>query len=85
MNTDEAERIVRACLGEVAPESPFDEVSRDADLRAALSLDSLDFLSLVELLSERIGVRIDEEDYPQLATVRSAASFLTAAAAGQAR
>lgn len=84
MNTDEAERVVRACLGEVAPESNFDEVSRDADLRSALALDSLDFLSLVELLSEKIGVRIDEEDYPRLATVSSAASFLTAATAGRA-
>jgi acyl carrier protein len=41
-----------------------------------LELDSLDFLSLVELLSERTGVRIDEEDYPELTTLSDATRFL---------
>jgi acyl carrier protein len=77
MNNVEAETLIRTCLREVAPESRFDEVPVDADYREMLAIDSLDFLSLVELLSGRSGVRIDEADYPQLATIKSTVDFLT--------
>jgi acyl carrier protein len=70
---------VRACLREVAPEADFDALPADADLREELFLDSLDFLRLVELLSERTGHRIDEEDYPHLESVNSTVAFLSRA------
>ena len=68
---------VRACLREVAPEADLDALPADADLREELFLDSLDFLRLVELLSERTGRRIDEEDYPHLESVNSTVAFLS--------
>lgn len=77
MNRDEADRLVRGCLHDLAPESPSDDVPADADYREALALDSLDFLQLVEMLSGRAGVRIDESDYPRLETIASAIDFLT--------
>lgn len=57
-----------------------DALSPDADLRETLELDSLGFLRVVELLSERAHVRIDEEDYPFLATLTGAATWLTGVA-----
>lgn len=77
MNTGSTEATVRACVREVAPEADLDSLPSDADLREALFLDSLDFLRLVELLSERTGHRIDEEDYPHLASLRSTVTFLS--------
>ena len=77
MNRTEAETLVRGCLRELAPESQYDQVPADADYRDRLALDSLDFLQLVELLSGRTGVRIDESDYPRLATIDSTVDFLT--------
>ncbi|HEU5416353.1 MAG TPA: hypothetical protein VFV41_01595 [Streptosporangiaceae bacterium] len=47
-------------------------------MRDSLELGSLDFLRRVEVLSERTGERIDEDDYPQLATIGKAIGFLTA-------
>ncbi len=41
-------------------------------------LDSLDFLSFVEVLSDRSGVRIEDEDTPQLSTLSRSADFLVA-------
>lgn len=76
MNRNEAEDLVRNCLGQLAPEGPFADVPAEADYREALALDSLDFLQLVELLSGRTGVRIDESDYPRLATIASTVDFL---------
>lgn len=75
MNTD-IEALIRQALHEVAPDADVTLLAPDADLRETLGLDSLDFLRLVELLSSRTGRRIDEEDYPRLATMGQAADFL---------
>jgi acyl carrier protein len=63
----------------VAPDANLDDLRRDDDLREAVGLDSLDFLQLVELLSERTGKRIDEDDYSRLTTLDSTIDFLNAA------
>jgi acyl carrier protein len=77
VNNHEAETLVRTCVREVAPEVDVDTIAPDADLRDTLQLDSLDFLRLVELLSEGSGQRIDEDDYPRLASLSSTVKFLT--------
>jgi acyl carrier protein len=76
MTPENAEQMVRAVLHEVAPDVDLDTLRDDADLREALELDSLDFLQVVELLSERSGLRIDEEDYPRLRTLGAAVRWL---------
>ncbi|MEU9836469.1 acyl carrier protein [Streptosporangium sp. NPDC048047] len=80
MTPQQAEEIVRRVLGQVAPDADPEALPPDADLRDALELDSLDFLGYVERLSEAGGCRIDEDDYPALATVAGGARFLAARA-----
>ena len=46
-------------------------------LRDELELDSLDFLSFVELLTTGSGRRIDEDDYPRLRTMADCVTFLS--------
>lgn len=70
------EQLVRTALHEVAPDADLAALRPDDDLRETLHLDSLDFLQLVELLSERSGQRIEEDDYPRLATLASTVTFL---------
>lgn len=82
MNHMETMTMIRTTLREVAPEADLDHLDPGADLREALELDSLDFLRFVELLSERSGRRIDEDDYPRLATMSGTAMFLDAATHG---
>lgn len=85
MNIDQAELLIRTVLHQVAPDADLEQLAREEDLREALELDSLDFLQVVELLSERSGVRIDEEDYPRISTMDGAVRWLsTAATAGTA-
>lgn len=76
MTPIDVERLVRTALHEVAPDADVTQLAADASLRETLGLDSLDFLQLVELLSERTGQRIDEEDYPRIATLADAVAFL---------
>jgi acyl carrier protein len=77
MTPDQAEDAITEALGQVTPGIDIGSLPADADLRDSLELDSLDFLRFVEILSERTGERIDEDDYPQLATMASAVKFLT--------
>jgi acyl carrier protein len=77
MSPDEARAIVADALHQVAPEIDIEAVERDADFRDTVELDSLDFLNFVEILSERTGRRIDEDDYPDLATFDGCVKFLS--------
>ena len=79
MNPTDPLPTTRQALHEVAPEADLDRLDPAAGLQDSLELDSLDFLRFVELLSERTGLRIDEDDYPRLATLAAAGDFLTRA------
>ncbi len=78
MTPDQARHAIEAALAQIAPDADLEHLDPDADLRDGLELDSLDFLRFVENLSDRTGKRIDEDDYPHLATLASAAKFLAA-------
>ncbi|MGC4987252.1 MULTISPECIES: acyl carrier protein [unclassified Streptomyces] len=67
---------VKEAITQIIPDADFTRVEPTDKFRDVLELDSLDVLSLVEILAERTGVRIDEEDYPELTTLSDAAGFL---------
>ncbi|MEU2158293.1 acyl carrier protein [Streptomyces sp. NPDC019396] len=76
MNRTEALGIVKESIASVIPDADFTTLGPDDKFREALEMDSLDFLSFVETLSERTGVRIDDEDTPRLTTLADSADFL---------
>lgn len=76
MTPEQASVTIKSVLGEIAPDADCDDLPAEADIRDTLGLDSLDFLNFVEMLSQRAGKRIDEDDYPQLATLASGSAFL---------
>ncbi|MFY9820931.1 MAG: acyl carrier protein [Thermoanaerobaculia bacterium] len=65
-------------LAEIAPEADPAAVNPAESLREQLDLDSMDFLSFVIALHKRLGVEIPEADYPKLASIDGAASYLAA-------
>ena len=78
MTDDDARDLIRAVLGEVAPEADLDSVGPDETMQEALDLDSIDFLNFVTGLHERTGLEIPESDYPELSTVEGCVHYLTA-------
>ena len=76
MTPEQARQMIKDILREIAPDADPDTIGDDADIRDSLELDSLDFLNFVEELAQRSGRRIDEDDYPKLATLASGAAFL---------
>lgn len=78
MSREKAEDVVRDALRGFATEADILALGQDEPLRSTLELDSIDFLTFVERLSAA-GDRIEESDYPKLATIRSCVDFLTGA------
>jgi len=76
MTLGQAAELVGREIRRIVPDADLDGLGPDADLCRAFELDSLDFLGLVEMISTDAGVRIDEEDYPELATMTSSTEFL---------
>lgn len=77
MNRIEAVDVVKESLMQVVPGADLAALRPDTPFREALELDSLDFLRFIEMLSERTGVRIEDEDTPRLTTLSGCADFLT--------
>jgi acyl carrier protein len=76
MNPSDIRAVFQDELSRVAPEVDFEAIDPEADLRAQVDIDSMDFLNLVTALHQRLGVDIPETDYPKLATLQGALSYL---------
>ncbi len=61
-------------LEDVTPES-FDI---DLDLVDEIGIDSMDLATIALVLRDEYGIRIDEDDYPKLTTVRIIAAYIDA-------
>ncbi|WP_107774731.1 phosphopantetheine-binding protein [Nocardioides sediminis] len=77
LSPDEARAAVQGAIRKIVPDADFDSLGDDATFRSELELDSLDFLTFVELLSTAPGARIDESDYPDLVSMATSIAFLT--------
>lgn len=76
MTRDEIAAIVADELEQIAPEVDIDLVDRSGDLREEFDIDSMDFLTLVTALHERLGIDIPEADYNKLGSLDAAVSYL---------
>ena len=68
--------VVQEELGNIAPEMDLRTLDPSADLREALDIDSMDFLNFVIAVHRRLAVDIPELDYPKLATLDGAVTYL---------
>ena len=70
-----AEIIINALqLEDVTPQT-FDP---DLDLVDEVGIDSMDLATIALVLRDEYGIRIDEDDYPKLTTVRIIAEYISA-------
>jgi hypothetical protein len=76
LTTTDATSAVQEAIRKIVPDADFSTLPGDAALRDAFELDSLDFLSFVELLSTSTGRAITEDDYPKLRSLDSCVAFL---------
>ncbi len=82
MNNDITQTITRIAeiiinelkLEDVTPQT-FDA---DLDLVDEVGIDSMDLATIALVLRDEYGIRIDEDDYPKLTTVRIIAEYINA-------
>ena len=76
MTRDEIIAAVADELGKIAPEIDIDLIDGTADLREEFDIDSMDFLTFVTALHERLGIDIPEADYAKLETLDATVAYL---------
>lgn len=77
MNENEVRQIVLDIIHDIAPEEDISDVKPDAELRAQLDLDSMDFLDIVMELRKRHGIEVPEDDYKELSTLAGCVKYLS--------
>lgn len=77
MTETEIRERVFGILRRIAPEADLESLDPTADLRAALDIDSFDYLQLMIGLNQSLGVNIPESDYPQLTTLAGLIRYLS--------
>lgn len=65
-------------LKRIAPEADFSTLAPTEDIRAALDIDSFDFLQFLIGLNEEVGVEVPEADYGKLVSLQDLVSYLSA-------
>ncbi|MDX6764621.1 MULTISPECIES: acyl carrier protein [Streptomyces] len=82
MTHDEALAMIRAVIEEAVPGADLAAVPPDEPFRERLEMDSLDFLTFVELLGGRTGLALPEQDYGALATLDGCADYVASRTGG---
>lgn len=63
-------------LGAIAPEIEPAAIDPEKPIRDQVDLDSFDFLNVIIMLHENLGVDIPESDYGELLTLNHAVKYL---------
>lgn len=70
-------RIAEVMIDELKLEDVTPETfSPDIDLVDEVGIDSMDLATVALVLQDEYGIRIDEDDYPKLTTIRLIAEYL---------
>lgn len=77
MTEDQVKQIVIDIINEIAPDEDTSGLKDEVALREQMDLDSMDFLDIVMELRKQHGIEVPEADYPELASLKSCADYLT--------
>jgi acyl carrier protein len=77
VNDDEVLDAVRSAIATVAPEVDLDEIRPDDDLWLELELDSMDRLSVMTAVGERLRIEIPDRDLTGLRSRQDIVRYCT--------
>lgn len=76
-NQQTVERITEIIINELKLEDVTPQTFNvDLDLVDEVGIDSMDLATIALVLRDEYGIRIDEDDYPKLTTVRIIAAYI---------
>lgn len=77
MTEPQIKETIFRLLKRIAPEADFSNLAPTEDIRAALDIDSFDFLQFLIGLNEEVGVEVPEADYGKLISLQDLVSYLS--------
>jgi acyl carrier protein len=82
-NTQTITRVAEIIINELKLEDVTPQTfDVDLDLVDEVGIDSMDLATIALVFRDQFGIRIDEDDYPKLTTVRIIAEYIDAKLAG---
>lgn len=78
MTETQLKETIFKLLKRIAPEADFSSLAPTEDIRAALDIDSFDFLQFLIGLNDEVGVEVPEADYGKLVSLHDLVSYLSA-------
>ena len=76
MNQEDILTALKDIIATIAPDEDVSSLALDVRLREQIELDSMDFLDIVMELRKLYGIKVPEEDYPELATLQGCVNYL---------
>lgn len=76
MNSLAVKSTILSIIGQIAPEVPADTIDPGANLQDEIDLDSMDFLRVIVMIKEQLGVEIPEADYGKVTTLESMVNYV---------
>ncbi len=76
MSPAEIREEILDILSDIAPDEDLSTLNDEQSFREQMELDSMDFLDIVMELRKRHRVQIPEEDYKNLASMKSTVDYL---------
>ena len=77
MTTTDIKGEILDILADIAPDEDLSQLDDEVSFRDQMELDSMDFLDIVMELRKRYRVQVPEDDYMELATMRSTVEYLS--------
>lgn len=77
MSPDEARDVLTEAFLDIAPDADPTSVAGDAIYRDELSIDSMDFLAILEQIADETGIEVPESDYPKIETFDGFVAYLS--------
>jgi acyl carrier protein len=78
MTDTQIKETIFKLLKRIAPEADFSALAPTEDIRAALDIDSFDFLQFLIGLNDEVGVEVPEADYGKLISLQDLVGYLSA-------
>ncbi|EQC50306.1 putative acyl carrier protein [Bacteriovorax sp. BSW11_IV] len=76
MTREDVRQAVVDIIADIALDDDVNGINDEVALRDQLDLDSMDFLDIVMELKKRHKIEVPQEDYPQLASMKSCVDYL---------
>jgi len=73
---DDIKKLALELIAGIAPEADITNLDPTDRLRNQFDFDSVDFMNFAVGLEQQLNLKIPEEDYPQLATLKSCVAYL---------